>query len=234
MSRRERLREQTLQEIKAIARQQMDESGTASISLNAIARRMEITTPALYRYFSNRDELVTALIVDAFSDLADTLEQVAELPAPSQARRLFNVLLAYRDWALTHPVDFELIYGNPLPNYHAPEEKTVPAARRGFEVILRILLDCYQDGELTPPAEYHQLPAGLSIGLSPDDPNFNPSSLPDVILHLGVVGWYHIHGMIMLELFHHIQPMVNDPGIFYQRELELMLRSLGIEHLDSS
>ena len=234
MSRRERLREQTLQEIKAIAHQQMDESGTASISLNAIARRMEISTPALYRYFSNRDDLVTALIIEAFNDLADTLEQVAESPAPSQARRLFNVLLAYRQWALTRPIDFELIYGNPIPNYHAPEEKTVPAARRGFEVILRILLECYQDGELIPPAEYHHLPPELSIEMSPDDPSSNTSSLPEVILYIGLVGWYHIHGMIMLELFHHIQPMLNNPTIFYQHEVELMMRSLGIHHLDSS
>ena len=71
MSRRDRMRDLTIAEIKATARQQMAESGTAGVSLSAIARTMEISAPALYRYFASRDDLVTALIADAYNDLAD-------------------------------------------------------------------------------------------------------------------------------------------------------------------
>ena len=117
MSRRDRMRDLTIAEIKATARQQMAESGTAGVSLSAIARAMELSAPALYRYFASRDDLVTALIVDAFNDLADDDPGGrSRLWRPAYADRLL-ACLAYREWAIAHPVDFQLIYGNPIPGY---------------------------------------------------------------------------------------------------------------------
>ncbi len=73
-TRRERVRAETTVEIKEIALQQMAEQGAASLSLRAIAREMGTSAPAIYRYFPNRDALVTALIIDAYNSLADSLQ----------------------------------------------------------------------------------------------------------------------------------------------------------------
>ncbi|MBV9196372.1 MAG: helix-turn-helix transcriptional regulator, partial [Solirubrobacterales bacterium] len=55
-SRRERLRAQTLAEIREHAYAQIAQGGPAALSLNGIAKAMGMSGPALYRYFSSRDE----------------------------------------------------------------------------------------------------------------------------------------------------------------------------------
>jgi AcrR family transcriptional regulator len=227
MTRRERKRVQTLEEIKQIARMQMAERGTASISLNAIARQMEMSTPALYRYYKNRDDLVTNLIEDAFNDLADTLESVANRDSSHHGEVLLQVILAYRQWAIDHPIDFELIYGNPIPGYHAPAEITEPAARRGFAAILRILASAYQEGLLKPLPEHKFIPEKLNIRI-PSEVDSMALPIPEVVYYIGLVGWYRIHGMVMLELFHHIQSSVENPALFFEYEMRFLLNSIGL------
>ncbi|MBZ0286445.1 MAG: WHG domain-containing protein, partial [Anaerolineae bacterium] len=123
--------------IKAIARRHMAEQGTAAVGLRAIARDLDMTAPALYRYFPSLDDLITALIVDAYNANADAMAEAdAAQPPTDYLARLLAALNAYRDWALAHPVDFQLIYGNPIPGYHAPAEITIPAARRNFAVMV--------------------------------------------------------------------------------------------------
>ena len=185
MSRRERLREKTIQEIKTTARQQMADGGTTALSLNGIARSMEISTPGLYRYFASRDDLVTALIAEAYNDLAEALEAAAlEIPREAFYERMMSTVLAYREWALAHPVDFTLIYGNPIPGYHAPVEVTMPAARRGFAAILRILAEADQAGALRLPEEYQRLPEELQPAALSMDGQASSSSA-----RAGLVPW---------------------------------------------
>jgi AcrR family transcriptional regulator len=229
MTRREKLRQEMMGDIKTAARRQMAENGTAAISLSAIARELEVSQPALYRYYSGRDELVTALILDAFNDLANALENAAGSdPTNAYGPRLMAAILAYRGWALEHPIDFELIYGNPIPGYHAPFEITMPASRRSFTVILDILAGAYTSGVLKPQPEHLRAAEQLTLSL-PDLEEVPAPPLPKIILYLGIVGWYRIHGMIMLELFHHAQGIVQDTQAFYRHEVEALLHSMGLE-----
>lgn len=75
--RREPVRASTIEEIKATARRLMAESGTIEARFTDIARAMGMTPPALYRYFSDRDALLTALLTDGYNDLADRLTAAA-------------------------------------------------------------------------------------------------------------------------------------------------------------
>lgn len=228
LSRRERLRENTREEIKAIARKHMQEQGTAAISLRAIARDMGLTVTALYRYYPSHDDLVTALIVDAFNALADTMEQAdSSQPRASYGNRLMAVMLAYREWAMQNSGDFQLIYGNPIPGYHAPREITVPAVIRGFRVVVGILAEAMANGELQPSADYQQLPphvAAHMIEMIKQD-GYN---IPLEPMYLGVSGWVKMHGMIMLELFHHTPAVVGDPEEFYRFEITNILKTAGL------
>src|SRR5689334_24946462 len=69
---RERYRAQLRAEIKERAWEQIATAGASALSLNAIAKQMGMSGPALYRYFASRDELITELIRDAYRSLADT------------------------------------------------------------------------------------------------------------------------------------------------------------------
>jgi AcrR family transcriptional regulator len=226
-TRRETLRQEMMQDIKLAARSQMAENGTAAISLSAIARELKVSQPALYRYYASRDDLVTALILDAFNDLANALENAAEhLPVDAYGPRLMAVILSYREWAMEHPVDFQLIYGNPIPGYHAPSQITAPASGRSFTVILTILARAYTAGVLKPQPE--QLRAAAQMALALPKLETEILTLPKIILYLGIIGWYRIHGMIMLELFHHAQGVIKDTQLFYRHEVALLLQGMGL------
>jgi len=152
MSRRERRHEQTRQEIKQIARQQMAQQGTAaSLSLRGIAAEMGMSAPSLYNYYMNRDDLVTDLLVDSYTHQAETLEQArASCPAQETIACLLTTVLAYRQWAVEHPTEFALIAGNPIPGYVAPIEQTLPLARRSLKVLLDLLQHAWDEHLMHP------------------------------------------------------------------------------------
>jgi AcrR family transcriptional regulator len=228
MSRRERIRGEIRDEIKAIARQQMAEQGTASLSLTAIARRMELTPPALYRYYPDRDALITALIVDAFDALAAALaDAAASQPIEHYAARLEAVLLAYRAWALANPFDFQLIYGNPIPGYHAPVELTVPAVRRGAAVIMGVLQAAYMAGALHLPADLPAITEQIELHTAPE-PGMNDEAISPLVTYVCMTGWAHIHGIIMLELFNHLQPTIGNIDAFYRHEIRALMQHMGL------
>jgi len=217
--RREAVRNEIAEEIKAAARKQMEQHGTAGISLRAIARELGITAPAIYNYFPRLEDLITALIVDAFTDLAIAMETAGEQTQSDSAMPLIEaMLMAYRQWAVEHPVDFQLIYGNPIPGYEAPPELTDPLARRPFMGIFRLYAQALQSGEIVLPEEYQQVPSSITEYLV----SWRKQSgvlIPDELVCMLMTGWARVHGLVMLELFHHIQPVIGDAQALYQYEI---------------
>jgi len=222
MSRREQLHANIRQEIKTVARQHMRDQGTAEISLNAIAKTMEISAPALYRYYDDRSALITDLIIDAYRAFADSLEMVSKAHADLSPReRLLETLLTYREWALAHPIDYQLIYGNPVPGYTTPTKITAVEAWRSFKVILELLVEAAREGKLkntliADPAFEITLPVGLKI------PDFEPD-IPTEAIYVCVVGWTRIHGLITLEMFHHLNMIGGDIGAYFRHEVNAFL-----------
>ena len=215
------------EEIKETARRLMKEHGTGGITTRLIAREMGLTAPALYYYFASRDELITALIVDAFNALADTLQVVSEqAKGDVPGERLRKTLLAYRQWALQHPADFQLIYGNPIPGYVAPREVTVPAAVRSFRVLVPLVDQLLENNPGHSSSDYSSITPEVHAFLSEQITREGYPVSPEA-MYLTIVGWTRIHGIIMLELFHHLQPTIGDVDAFYCSEIEMLLKSIG-------
>ena len=126
--RRARVRDELTREIKDAARRQLAEVGSAGLSLRAVARELGMVSSAVYRYFPSRDELLTALIVDAYDAVGAAVEQAE---ASVRARRLRRTL-AGRDarrcasWAVANPQEYALIFGSPVPGYRAPTDDDRP------------------------------------------------------------------------------------------------------------
>ena len=161
LPRRERVRQATVEEIKAVARAQMAAEGTAGVNLRAIAREMGMTAPALYRYFGSRDDLVTALVTDAYDALADAMEAaVAAVAAGRHADRVRAAFGAFRAWGLEHPTEFALIFGSPIPGYVAPEA-TRPAGTRYTGLLAGLLVEAHAAGALDPAGIDLRVPAEL-------------------------------------------------------------------------
>ncbi len=222
-SRREQRREDTASEIKEVARRQMAAHGTATLSLRAIAQEMKMTAPAIYRYFESRDALITTLIVDAFNALAEALEIARDThPNTDPIERLAAVMMAYREWAVTHPSDFMLIYGNPIPGYEAPREVTVPAVVRGFVVTIGLLQEVMQTHTLRSP--YTPIPEQLRahFEMMVADGGY---PITEEAFYLGTMMWTQFHGIIMLELFNHIQANVGDVTLYYRTQMKLIFKT---------
>lgn len=226
--RREKILNITREEIKDTARELMAEKGTAGLSVRAIARKMGMTGPALYHYFDGLNHLITALIEDGFTQLANTLEAAANDPSlTTAAERLSALAHANRQWALTHPIDFQLLYGNPIPDYVQPTDITYPPARRSFIVTASIFAKALDNGEIDLPVQYGVLPPTLNRSLL-DLTQVDGHNLPLPALYLAAKAWAKIHGHIMLELFNLIQPVIADTDAFFQYEIENFLKEVGL------
>src|SRR3712207_2416868 len=130
-ARRRRNHEATIDEIKEVAREVLAERGLAGISVSEVARRLEIVPSGLYRYFRGRDDLVSALAVDVYTELADSLEAaLAEQPDADPVEQLRIAALAWRTWSLRHPVEFALVFGQ-ASQLHYTDEIIAAANRTG-------------------------------------------------------------------------------------------------------
>lgn len=130
MGKRQDTRERIEREIIEVGRRHLITDGAAGLSLRAIARDLGMVSSAVYRYVASRDDLLTLLIVDAYTDLADVVDQAARDADGSWQDRLLAMARAARAWALDQPASWALMYGSPVPGYHAPADLTVGPGTR--------------------------------------------------------------------------------------------------------
>jgi AcrR family transcriptional regulator len=218
----------TSQAIKDAARRLMAEHGTAGISIRGIAKEIGLTPPAIYTYFPRLEDLITALIVDGFNAQAAAMAEARDSASGGgPVAQLEAALMAYRGWALAHPVDFQLIYGNPIPGYVAPPEITVPAAVQGFKVVIDAIETVIRAGRLAPTLLYTHIPAYLAAHLRHMRTQSDYAA-SEMAIYLAVVGWSQLHGLVMLELFHHLQPVVGDTDQHFRAQVSNMLHMMGL------
>ncbi|MEV6083648.1 TetR/AcrR family transcriptional regulator [Streptomyces parvulus] len=206
---RERRRAAAVREILDAAEEHIALNGPAALSLRAVARSLGMTVQALYHYFPNRDALVTALIAKAYDDLADALQVTADAVAedavdgPPSTARLLVVAGAYRDWGITHPERFQLLYGTPLRYYAAPVEgPTTRAVRRMGAIFQRELFGGFTAAQLAA-ADVPPLSASFREHLALLPANAQ-GDLPSAAASLFFGAWGHLHGLVVLEVFGHI------------------------------
>jgi len=194
LTRRERLRRDTLAEIRVRALAQIADGGPSAVSLNAIAKAMGMSGPAIYRYFASRDELLSALVAEGYAELVTTLE-TAEAAARRRrpAGRLDAVADAYRAWALAHPHRYAMLFGV-RPSGVADTEAAIDTVHAGMRVLLRVLGELVTDPPPPPPA------GRLGAQLARWATRHGDGDVPPAVLLLGVQAWTRIHGIVSLEL----------------------------------
>ena len=127
------------EEIKFLAWHQIATGGVGSVSLGAIARSMNITTPALYRYFYSRDHLILALIQEAYTSFCSALEAARDSVASDDHAGIFrNVCLAYFFWAVDHPQHYQVIFGYSVSPYELPKA-VGEIADHSFLIVIEII-----------------------------------------------------------------------------------------------
>jgi AcrR family transcriptional regulator len=207
---RERARASLTADIKQEARRQLAKVGADGLSLRAVAREVGMVSSALYRYFPSKDDLLTALIVDAYNAVGEVAEQAVATEATRPREAWLAICHAIRAWALANPHEYALIYGSPVPGYRAPEATIGPASRVPLALIS--LLGGVGSGG-TGSGE------GASVGAgSPEGARNAPvsgaleaqaaglvallgDSVPPDVLLRGMLALTQLFGMISFELF---------------------------------
>ncbi|MFD5233831.1 TetR/AcrR family transcriptional regulator [Streptomyces qaidamensis] len=218
---RARARIEVTAAIKDEARRQLAAEGAARLSLRAVARELGMVSSALYRYFPSRDDLLTALIIDAYDSLGESAEEAHEAAAPP-FERWITVCEAARAWALDHPHEYALIYGSPVPGYTAPAA-TVPAAARVGLLLIGIARDAHRSQALDGPALADDLrpeAERMAADLAPDLP-------PEVVTAL-VAAWAQLYGLVGFELFGQFNRVVEDRETFFRHAVGQLARGVGL------
>ncbi|MHA5048199.1 TetR/AcrR family transcriptional regulator [Streptomyces sp. SD15] len=220
---RARARIEVTAAIKDEARRQLAAEGAAKLSLRAVARELGMVSSALYRYFPSRDDLLTALIIDAYDSLGESAEVAhAEVAGAGPRERWTSVCVAARRWALEHPYEYALIYGSPVPGYSAPAT-TVPAASRVGLLLIDIVRDAYRGKGVarTPlPAELKAEAQRMAADLAPDLP-------PEAVTAL-VAAWAQLYGLIGFELFGQFNRVVEDREAFFRHAADQLAHGVGL------
>jgi AcrR family transcriptional regulator len=203
--------------IKETAWKQIGEYGAAALSMRAIARELKITAPAIYNYFPDRDALVTALIVDAYTSFGDwQLEARDSVRSASPGKKLEAIGMAYRNWAHTYPQRYQLIFGTPIPGYKAPVDKVFPSSARSISALFGVVEEIRAAGRLSvdsvPPVNdqyraYYELWKTYAGEIHP------------LSLFVAMIVWARVHGIVSLEIQGNLPPFGKKGNALYRFEL---------------
>ncbi|WP_017610397.1 TetR/AcrR family transcriptional regulator [Nocardiopsis xinjiangensis] len=233
LSRRERVREATLLEIKEIARRHLVEYGPQGVSLRAIAREMGMTAPGLYRYVSGIDALLVLITAQMYDDLADTVAAAdASVPEHDTDQRILTSLRAFRGWALEHRAEFSTMFGprNQLdPGTDIGE--ALEAARRFGATFFTLFDRLLSEERFEVPSE-EEVPADLARELRAFADTVGLST-PHVSLGAVMVlssCWVRLYGVVCMEIFQHLNFAMADMEPLFESELRSLLSRLGVEY----
>jgi AcrR family transcriptional regulator len=226
---RDRVRDEVTKEILAVATAHLARDGAAALSLRSIARDLEMAPSALYRYFDGRDALLSALILGAYTSLAEEAEKAdgaAERAGESESERWLAVPRAMRGWALARPHEWGLIFGSPVPGYRAPEETIVPYTRLAA-ALARPVADAQRHGGLGARRQDGESAAAMDPALAPVHDALLPDSTTTTV-RLVLQSWATLIGLISLELFGHFHNAVLDPELLFDAAMRDAAVDLGL------
>ncbi|MFB8206361.1 TetR/AcrR family transcriptional regulator [Streptomyces sp. NPDC056010] len=231
---RARYREQTRAEIKEVALRQLAEGGVGALALTRIAKALGLSGPALYRYFANRDDLLSALIRDAYDDAATAIGEAAATARDRSPRERLRVLAgAYRAWAVSEPHRYLLIQGSPVPGYVAPDD-TLARAR----AVLGPFLPVFAGG--SPGADAASMVDRMTAWLETDAgvgswvAEYAPDAAGDVrasavALAGAVLVWAQLHGAVGLEVAGQFAGMGHDGESLLAAQNGMLADAFGLE-----
>lgn len=196
---RAQARLRTEQRILELGRQHLAHYGAAALSLRAIARDLDMVSSAVYRYVASRDDLLTLLVVDAYTELADQVATAhGAVPAGRYREQLRVSCRAFHDWAVSEPARYALLYGSPVPGYQAPAEQTTEPGIRVIGLLLRTLADAEAAGQINPQS--HSAETDSAVDFDSIRTEFD-LALDDENMHAALALWAITIGLTSLEVF---------------------------------
>ena len=210
------------EQIKETAWKQIAEFGAPALSLRAIARQLKISAPAIYNYFPDRDALVTALIIDAYTSFGDSQLEARDAVPESDIHGRFNAIgMAYRNWALTHPQRYQLIFGTPIPGYDAPMREVLPSAARSLSALVSVVEQLRVSGKLSVTS-FPEVKDEYKVGF--ETWKAYGGNMDILSLSVAMIIWSRVHGIVSLEIAGNMPPFGASGNDLYLYEMDSIAR----------
>jgi AcrR family transcriptional regulator len=208
--------------IKNTAWKQIAQYGAPALSLRAIARELNITAPAIYNYFPDRDSLVTALIIDAYTSFGDSqLEARDAFPTADILGRFKAIGIAYRTWAHTYPQRYQLIFGTPIPGYEAPLVEVLPSAARSLTALVSVVEQLRFLGKLNVTS-FPEVKDEYKVSFEMWKTYGGDVHL--LSMSVAMLIWSRVHGIVSLEIAGNLPPFGATGDELYMYEMESIAR----------
>ena len=121
--RRQRNRDAMIQTILDTARAIMRAEGVAALSMQELARRLDMRAPSLYNYFPGRMAIYDALFRLGFTLFGETMT-LAVAGATTWSEEVRCTFEAYMTFALQNPELYQLCFERPVPGF-VPSEASL-------------------------------------------------------------------------------------------------------------
>jgi AcrR family transcriptional regulator len=232
-SRRDRVRAATADEIKQTARRILVAEGPEACSLRAIARKMGMTAPALYRYFDSREDLIKHVVADIFTEIAGGIHAAIEAAGQDSGGDMVAKLVAacgeFRSWSLGHKEEFGLLFGTPLPGLEAVHDDVIDDCAAKFSgVFLALFLELWRKHPFPVPAD-DQIDPSLREQLA----HYRELLGADLPLGAGLTFlrcWVRLYGMVSLEVFGHLHFALDDAAPMFEITLAELAGLVGLDY----
>lgn len=229
-SRRERLREATLQEIRKTARELLMTEGGAGVTMNAVARRMSMSGPALYRYYASQAELIEALRGDFFKELISTMRAAAgDSCADTPSRRLLAISRALRAWAVAHPAEFRWLFATPAPLPKGTECDAHGQSGAAFgRVFLEQIIEIWETRRFPIPNLEDKDPSIVRQVQAYSDKI--GGQLPPEAAYVFITCWMRLYGLLCMEILNQIRFAYTDVEPVFEECLQELCILLDIPY----
>lgn len=228
-SRRERQREATYEEITRASRELLAEG--AELSLRAVATKMGMTAPALYRYVGSYQELVDLVAFEIDKAATETFRAAADaLPADDYAGRLVASTTEFRMWALANPREFGLAFANPIAEAKCVRRELLTLSCSGHL--------CTDQMRALWEHSHHPIPALDELPPAVREAVLDPLIPAEVeglatedrgLLWIYMQGWNVLYGVVALEVFGHMDPRVIESGDMFVEAVRSFAPKIGLE-----
>jgi AcrR family transcriptional regulator len=221
---RARRRDDVARRVLEIGRRHLGEYGAAALSLRGVTRDLGMVSSAVYRYVGSRDELLTLLVVDAYTELGDAVDaRLADSRRAAWDTRILAVCTAVRDWALREPARYALLYGSPVPGYEAPGERTTEPGTRVILALVHLVAEGVEVGDVTDGPALVPVPRPLRADLGRVTADIGVDVDPAVMAR-AVLLWATLFGAVSLEVFgQYGKDTFAEPGLLFEHQMRLAL-----------
>jgi AcrR family transcriptional regulator len=177
---RERRHEKTRQSILDAARKIIATEGTESLSMRAIAQRIDYSPAGLYEYFDSKEEIIGAVCAQGHQRLTEFMQRADPDLPPNEL--LLQLGLAYIDFAVRNPDFFLLMFTN--GNTGVTSGTTPDQA----------IMDMQQEGS-SFPLLLRAIRRGVDDGIFKARPGYG-------VFEMAFTTWAMVHGIAMLRIGH--------------------------------